>query len=43
MFLPLVIPAIFKTFFIYSSEVEAVSASGRDSKTTLAELNRQSF
>ena len=36
MFLPLVIPSIFKTLFIYFSKVEAVSASVRDSKTTLA-------
>ena len=36
MSLPLVIPSIFKTFFIYFSKVEAVSASVRDSKTTLA-------
>ena len=36
MFLPLVIPSIFKTLFIYFSKVEAVSSSVRDSKTTLA-------
>ena len=35
MSLPLVIPSIFKTLFIYFSKVEAVSASVRDSKTTL--------
>ena len=35
MFLPVVIPSIFKTFLIYFSKVEAVSASVRDSKTTL--------
>ena len=36
MSLPLVLPSIFKTLFIYFSKVEAVSASVRDSKTTLA-------
>lgn len=36
MSLPLVIPSIFKTLFIYFSKVEAVSASVRYSKTTLA-------
>ena len=30
MFLPVVIPSIFKTFFIYFSKVEAVSASVRE-------------
>ena len=35
MFLPMVIPSILKTFLIYFSKVEAVSASVQDSKTTL--------